>query len=318
MIRRCVRRASASSRLRPAAFGLCIALAAVAGACSVRPAWQQLAAGAGLHSQWLDTGAYRHLVIANPHPDRHLRIYIEGDGLPWVRGRRVAVDPTPGNPLLLRLMLDDEHAALYLGRPCYFGTATSHPCEPSVWTSRRYGDSVVRSMCEAANRLSSERGALSVGLIGYSGGGAIAVAMQGCTRNLRSIITIAGNLDVDAWTKHHGYTPLERPAESRTPGAGAVGVTEIHWQCSADESIPPAITDRYFDRHPQAIRMIVDDCSHDSGWEQYLPRIWADEMPAGSAPGREAAVGEGGLRAVRKTSLNPDAVQTILPRSNRA
>lgn len=267
--------------LRPATCALCIFLSVACVACTVRPAWQQLAARAGLRSQWLDTGDYRHLVITNPYPDLHLRIYIEGDGLPWIRGRRVAIDPTPANPLLLRLMLEDEQAAAYLGRPCYFGTATSDPCAPSVWTSGRYGDAVVRSMCEAANSLSDRRGALTVGLIGYSGGGAIALAMRACTRGLRSIITIAGNLDVNAWTEYHGYTPLVLPAEGRPANTGSARVTEVHWQCSADRAIPPAITDRYFERHPEAVRVIVDDCSHDSGWEQYLPQIRANETAAG-------------------------------------
>jgi hypothetical protein len=230
---------------------------------------------------WIDSGAFEHLVIANAGPDADLNIYIEGDGVPWIRERRVAIDPTPVNPLLLRLMADDHRAAVYLGRPCYFGTATSPSCDPETWTTARYGDRVVRSMCAAANRLSAARGSRSVALIGYSGGGTLAVAMRDCTRGLKSITTIAANLDVDAWTTYHDYAPLELPRQPADRGLGHV--TETHWQCSADEKVPPAITDRYFQKHPAAIRVIVGDCSHERGWAHYRSRIQASGDPAAEA-----------------------------------
>lgn len=276
-MRPCVRRASSA-----AACAVCLVLVAVVGACSVKPEWQRVAAGAGLNVAWVDTGVFRHLVIANAHPDRHLRIYIEGDGLPWILERRIALDPTPANPLLLRLMADDAHAAVYLGRPCYFGTATSDSCEPALWTVERYADSVVRSMCDAANQLSLERQARSVALIGYSGGGAIAIAMRSCTLGLNSITTIAGNLDVEAWVKYHKYSPLVLPVLAES--ASGAPVAETHWQCRDDRKIPPHITDRYFEKRPEAIRILVDDCDHDTGWERYRSRIQA----TGDA-GRQAA-----------------------------
>jgi pimeloyl-ACP methyl ester carboxylesterase len=257
-------------------------LAAVAGACSIKPEWQRVATGAGLNVAWVDTGAFRHLVIANAHPDRHLRIYIEGDGLPWILERRIAIDPTPANPLLLRLMADDTHAAVYLGRPCYFGTATSGSCEPAFWTAERYGSAVVRSMCDAANRLSLERRSRSVALIGYSGGAAIAIAMRSCTLGLNSITTIAGNLDVEAWAKYHKYSPLVPPVPAET--ASGAAVAETHWQCRGDRKIPPHITDRYFEKRPEARRILVDDCGHDTGWERYRSRIQAS-----ADAGRQAA-----------------------------
>jgi hypothetical protein len=264
------------SRLNGFRFSGCallVAQAVVLAACSIRPEWQRLASGADLEIHWIETGAFRHLVIANDRPGSRLDIYIEGDGLPWIRERRIAVDPTPANPLLLRMMVDDERAAVYLGRPCYFGTATSPSCDPYIWTTGRYADPVVRSMCDAANRLSAEREAESVGLIGYSGGGALAVAMRDCVHRLKSIITIAANLDVDAWTAHHNYAPLELPSRAVAVAGDLEEVGETHWQCSADENVPPEITDGYFEKHPAAIRIIVDDCSHDRGWMRYRQRV---------------------------------------------
>lgn len=259
---------------------LLIPLAIALTACSVTPEWQRIASGAGMEVGWLQTSAYSHLVISNRQPGPHASIYIEGDGMPWLRERRIAVDPTPANPLLLRLMVADERAATYVGRPCYFGTATSASCSDAIWTMRRYSDLVVRSMCDAVNRLAAERGYKSVALVGYSGGGVLAVAMRGCVRGLQSITTIAANLDVDAWTAYHGYTPLELP---RDPGVALAEVPEIHWQCSTDDQVPPAITDRYFERNPAAVRVIIDKCSHSDGWKRHLPRIQSATIAASGA-----------------------------------
>jgi hypothetical protein len=50
------------------------------------------------------------------HP---LNIYIEGDGLSWVNKSVVSQNPTPLNPLGLKLMsIDNTPCKIYLARPC--------------------------------------------------------------------------------------------------------------------------------------------------------------------------------------------------------
>ena len=254
-----------------------VCLVAVCG-CVLRPDWQKLASDGQLETRWLDSGRFRHLVLANGVPGKQLRIYIEGDGGPWIRETRVSVDPTPSNPVLLRLMHGATHPAVYLGRPCYFGSATDRGCGPRLWTFERYGRTVVDSMCEAANRVTREYAAESVHLIGYSGGGAIVVGMSGCTERLVSLTTIAGNLDPEAWTRHHGYSPLDdlSPLENATRATGTID--ESHWQCRGDLNIPPPITDNYFVMREGAARHIVDDCSHATGWERYWPAVTGEDQ----------------------------------------
>ena len=242
-------------------------------ACVLRPDWQELAIEGSLESRWLDSGRFRHLVLWNGQRGDHLRIYVDGDGKPWLRDTRVAIDPTPANPVLLRLMHDATHPAVYLGRPCYFGTATDQGCEQRWWTFDRYGQVVVDSMCSAANRLSREQGAHTVSLVGYSGGGAIVVGMSGCTEKLVSVSTIAGNLDPDAWAEYHGYTALNDLAPLDNEATRQNHFKEAHWQCREDRNIPPSSTDNYFAVRESAIRHIVDSCSHSKGWKQYWSQI---------------------------------------------
>jgi hypothetical protein len=242
-------------------------------ACVLRPDWQKLAAEGSLESRWVDSGRFRHLVLSNEVRGDHLRIYVDGDGEPWIRETRVAIDPTPANPVLLRLMHDATHPAAYLGRPCYFGTATDQECAQRWWTFDRYGQVVVDSMCNAANRVSRELGAQTVGLVGYSGGGAIVVGMSACTEKLVAVSTIAGNLDPQAWAEHHGYSALNDLAPLEPAATGQYHVDEAHWQCRDDRNIPPPITDGYFAVRESAIRHIIDSCSHSTGWERHWPQI---------------------------------------------
>ncbi len=243
--------------------------------CVLTPTWKKLAADGSLDSFRIETERFQHLVLTNRIPGSHLRIYVEGDGTPWIRHSRISVDPTPSNPVLLELMHDSTHAAAYLGRPCYFGSATTRGCSSRWWTFERYGDVVVESMCAAANELTVTLDADTVQLIGYSGGGAIVASMVDCTERLVSIATISANLDPASWANHHSYTPL--PDLTRLGGTkpSAKAVHEAHWQCRSDQIVPPSVTDAYFAARPYATRIIVDDCSHSTGWAQYWPRIIA-------------------------------------------
>lgn len=265
-----------SARLEPAAakrVAVILALLALSMGCTLNPAWKELAGDGNLDARWIDTGRFRHLVLANAESGQHLRIYVEGDGSPWIVNTRISVDPTPSNPVLLRLMHDASHAAIYLGRPCYFGSATDKNCSNRFWTLERYDDAVVSSMCTAANALIDESNAKTVQLIGYSGGGAIVIGMIGCTKRLVSITTIAGNLDPKRWASHHGYSPLNEIPASDPSVSQSKNIRETHWQCANDQNVPPFLTDTYFAAHPGADRQIVSGCSHASGWERYWSEI---------------------------------------------
>jgi hypothetical protein len=174
---------------------------------------------------------------------------------------------------MLRLMTAADHPAVYIGRPCYFGTSTRSPCKPEYWTFSRYGTDVVESMCAATNEVASRHSARKVVLVAYSGGAAVAVGMKACVQQLSGLVTIAGNLDPTAWTEYHGYSPLVDLPDDAVHDVSTYAVTESHWQCENDENVPPATTDRYFLDNPAAERHLVDACTHSSGWVAHWSRI---------------------------------------------
>src|SRR5689334_16073479 len=123
---------------------------------------------------------YRHRIAAAPGPpDEPVRIYIEGDGVPWLGEYVPARDPTPRTLVALEMMGAGGRPALYVGRPCYFGFAADPGCEPLLWTHARFGAEVQQSMAEAI-RLALEREGWQdrrLVLVGISGGGTLATLL---------------------------------------------------------------------------------------------------------------------------------------------
>jgi predicted alpha/beta hydrolase family esterase len=156
-------------------------------------------------------GDFYLLVATNRHiKNSVLNVYIEGDGTPWVNRYFVAKDPGPYGRLALDLMRQDPHAAFYLGRPCYYSwqLPLQTKCSPIMWTGERYSAQVVDLMSSALQEYLDQNQFEKINLIGHSGGGTLAYLIAQKVEAVSGVIIIAGNLDVDAWTKHHSYTKL--------------------------------------------------------------------------------------------------------------
>ncbi len=241
-----------------------------------------VAARAGMSRTVLEGSRFHHVSYDRIVPGAPLFIFVDGDGRPWVRGgRAVAADPTSRHPLLLDLAAQTHNASvLYLGRPCYLGLARTSECQPSDWTSARYSTQVVQSLAEAANRFVSEHDIREVVLIGHSGGGTLAVLMAPQVQHLRAVVTIAGNLDVSAWSAFHAYLPLAGSLDPATGRALPKGVTEIHLVGGADRNVPPQLMQRYLAGHPAALVWTYPTFNHECCWREAWPEVLPRLMDA--------------------------------------
>jgi pimeloyl-ACP methyl ester carboxylesterase len=190
---------------------------------------------------------FRHEIFASPRrTDNVLYVFIEGDGSPWAdHGTVAARDPTPLRPLALELAARTAHSVLYLGRPCYFHVHADRACSTDLWTSARYSRAVVDSMVAATNRYAASGGFAHVILIGYSGGGALAVLMAPAVRDVRAVITIAANLDVADWVDLHGYLPLERSLDPASQPPLSLDIEQRHLIGERDINVPESVNGRY-------------------------------------------------------------------------
>ncbi len=221
---------------------------------------------------------FQHRLFANSaalKADSHsetLHVYLDGDGSPWVRHRWVADDPTSKYPLILKLMRLDPGPAIMLGRPCYHGLQDSSVCLPRYWTSHRYAQVVVVSMAQALRRWIVSHQYQRVVLIGYSGGGVLAMLMAPYISAVKTVVTVAANLDVAAWSEFHGYLPL---TDSLNPAFESINgeFRQIHIAGGLDRNVPASIIQSVAQQQAGAEFVIYEQHNHVCCWENNWPEI---------------------------------------------
>jgi len=169
------------------------------------------AEGLGFSESSLATPRFDLKVYARPslnlERSKKLHVYLDGDGKPFIRNQYIAVDPTSSGDLILELMRLDKTSSVLVGRPCYHQIAGARNCDNKWWTSSRYSPAVVNSMIEAINQITKNANQ-KITLIGFSGGGALAMLIAAKLESVEKIITINANLDTDAWVRQHNYSSL--------------------------------------------------------------------------------------------------------------
>ena len=99
-------------------------------------------------------------------PGEPLRIYIEGDG-----------DPTPRRPIALELAeRDPNRNVIYVSRPCQY--VWCDECKnAALWREERFHNEILMEMKELILYLGQKYQTPSIDLIGYDGGGTIALLL---------------------------------------------------------------------------------------------------------------------------------------------
>lgn len=255
---------------------LVFAVAVVVSACTT-PAERidRTAAAAGFSKQTISGSRFDHLVMTRNMAglqDKRIHVYIEGDGSPWIANRWISEDPTPRQPVALELMQIDQGPVVYLGRPCYFGMQRN--CSQELWTSGRYSAPVVQAMSDALNALLDETGFTgSMVIIGYSGGGTLAMLLASKVSGIDTLITVAANLDVERWTRHHGYSALKTSLNPASQPPLPEHITQIHLVGSSDKNVPPQIVENAVSRQPNATLLRYPDYTHHCCWTEAWPEI---------------------------------------------
>ena len=280
---------------------LCLLALLIVGGCTATPAERGSAAGeialkGGLARSTLRTQGFALTAWsrfagpadgAHAHADKaHVRdvhVYIEGDGYAWATTTDPSDDPTPLNPLALRLAAaDDAPNVLYLARPCQFRPAgTRDSCETSFWTQRRFAETVVASLDEAIDRALPPSPRRRLTLIGYSGGGGLAVLLAARRTDVAAVVSVAGNIAHGVWTSYHKVSPLRGSLDPIDSAALLAAVPQLHLVGASDRIVPRLIADAFARRSPPdgCIRVVsIADATHDRGWLESWPAL-LDRIP---------------------------------------
>lgn len=226
----------------------------------------QLAAQAHLQRDVIQVGSFKTIAYEQRSSARDgpFVVFLEGDGVPWLRGVTPSTDPTTRDPLALKLLIQSNVAGSYVSRPCYQEVGSSG-CTPDLWTNGRYSQQVVDVMVGAIEQVIARNRAKQTVLVGYSGGGALAVLIAERIPAVTTVITLAANLDTDAWTAYHDYLALGtslNPARSERVHS----FKEIHLIGRLDSVVPSDTRAAYFTRYPEAKQLFFDHYTHACCW----------------------------------------------------
>jgi pimeloyl-ACP methyl ester carboxylesterase len=200
-----------------------------------------------------------------------LHVYLDGDGTPWIAGRP-SDDPTPRNPVVLNLMSLDKAPSAYVGRPCYHGFMSNDACSSRYWLNDRYSEAVVTSLSSVIKQLLRRGGFEKVAWFGHSGGGTLAMLLASRFSQTRSVVTVAANLDLDAWAVYTGHNDLSGSLNPVSLPPLPQQVLQRHYAGAKDRVVPP-------DFMAQAARIlgseliVISNYDHVCCWEQIWPNI---------------------------------------------
>ncbi|WP_242538506.1 alpha/beta fold hydrolase [Trinickia acidisoli] len=230
-----------------------------------------LAQPAHLHRESVDTGRFVLTAFSRvSQSDKPLRVYIEGDGLAWLSRTEPSLDPTPHDATGLALATQDPSPnVVYLARPCQFTPMAMNPrCGIPYWTAKRFAPEVIASMNQAVNHFAAQTPGQPVELVGYSGGGAVAVLIAAHRTDVASIRTVAGNLDDEFVNKLHGVSPMPESENPIDFASRVAAIPQIHFSGADDRTVPPLVAQRFVEATGErcARAVTVSGMSHDGDW----------------------------------------------------
>ncbi len=209
-----------------------------------------------------------------------ITIYIEGDGRTWITRSTLSDNPTPKNPLALKLaVLDKSSHVAYLARPCQYTPLDLEPaCTPLVWSDQRYSATVIESMNQAVEKLKNTAKANKIHLVGFSGGGAIVLLIATRRQDIASIRTVAGDLNPNALSQYHRTSPLTGSLDPMVVSKQLIHIPQQHFSGEKDITVPPFIAEGLvnFLTHAGshcAEQIVLKTATHHNGWEANWPLL---------------------------------------------
>ncbi|MCG8532932.1 MAG: hypothetical protein MI749_20075 [Desulfovibrionales bacterium] len=252
-------------------IGLCMLLCSAGCSTKVQYTAEQLAQQYSFNKHIYRTAFFDLVGYAKGYGGKQLVVYIEGDGRAWVTRTRPSFDPTPKPPLAFALAAQDPSPnVLYLARPCQYTQENlcNRNCVTAFWTSARMGEHVIAAIDAAIDTAKKQTGATAIDLVGYSGGGGVALLVASRRDDVVRIRTVAGNLNTDLWVALHGISPLKDSLNPVSVAPLLTTIPQMHYIGSDDRIIPQEIALSYKMAAPSSlVRLkVVSQTTHYSGW----------------------------------------------------
>ncbi|MBO7483675.1 MAG: hypothetical protein J6T55_00945 [Alphaproteobacteria bacterium] len=163
-----------------------------------------------------------------------LRIYIEGDG-----------NPNPSDKIALYYAQQDPTPnVIYMGRPCQWSADKICKSKPEIYKGQRFHPEIIREIEEVVLYLKNKYKAPEIELIGYDGGATIALDLA-TQMNVKRVITIAGILDTNAYTRQNDVPEMPDAQNPADRLATLADIPQIHYVGGNDEITPRRSAERF-------------------------------------------------------------------------
>jgi hypothetical protein len=244
---------------------------------------RKIGASGGLQPLELDATPFVLTAYARvAAPGKALSVFIEGDGFAWRTPTQPSPNPTPNNPLALRLAaktaeLNPQANILYLARPCQYTTPNKNPaCNTKYWTNQRYAEEVVAATDTALNKFVRIHNIVGIHLLGYSGGAGLAALVAVRRNDVLSFRSVAGNLDPATLNAYHHVSPLIGSLDPIQTAPALSKIPQIHWIGSADVIVPSAVSESWVKYSAENLSSTtylkierVSGATHSEGWLEF-------------------------------------------------
>lgn len=116
-------------------------------------------------------------------------------------------------------------------------------------------------------------------LIGYSGGGAVAVLVAARRHDVATLRTVAGNLDSEYVNRIHDVSPMPASLNPIDDARRVGAIPQIHFSGASDRIVPTRVARRFVERAGSACAQVdvVPGMTHGGAWARAWPRLLAVE-----------------------------------------
>lgn len=222
----------------------------------------------------LQTTPFPLLAALKKHAEQSttLRVYIEDDGNKALESQGSS-NPTPKGLMLVKLALNDPAPSAYLARPCQY--VWSERCEPKEWSERRFSPSVITSYQEALEFLKEIYHNQTFELVGYGGGGTVALLLAATRTDVIRVQTLGGNITPTTWSRFHQMAPLQGSIDPIRFAKKLQIIPQRHLVGKNDLEVPQAVAEAYMIGLPEAdcLDVTLVEADHSQGWEEAWGRF---------------------------------------------
>lgn len=196
-------------------------------------------------------------------------VYIEGDGVSWVDRFTISSNPTPIDPFAFRMAkIDTNDNVIYLARPCQY-IQNSNCDNNEIWTISQYSEGILSSYRAIIDSLSAFK---EIHIVGYSGGAGVALYLGSSNnKKIKSIRTIAGNINNNELIELGNYTPPKDSVNFNTIEKNIKNISQIHYFGRNDKVIPKDLHLNFIKRNKgnSCIKIKEVQATHNDGWSNF-------------------------------------------------